>query len=75
VAHCLAEHFPKERIGTYFLTEPVWQKHVLGKHAASVTKYLASIADCELREKVFEAIQPMLKGFAGGDVVVNRSPG
>jgi hypothetical protein len=48
---------------------------VLRKHAVSVTKYLEAIADCELREKVFEAIQPMLKGFAGGDVVVNRSSG
>jgi hypothetical protein len=74
-AGCLAKHFPKETNGTYFLAEPVWQKHVLTKHAVSVTKYLESIADCELREKVFQAIQPMLKGFAGGDVVVNRSPG
>jgi hypothetical protein len=74
-AHCLSQHFPREQIGAYFLPEPVWQKHVLRRHAVSVTKYLKSIADCELREKVFEAIQPMLKGFAGGDVVVDRSPG
>jgi len=47
---------------------------LLRKHAVSVTKYLEAIAYCELREKVFEAIQPMLKGFAGGDVVVNISP-
>ena len=74
---CIAKHFPTESTESlgYFLPEHVWQKHVLKQHAVSVTKYLESIADLELRETVFQAIQPMLKGFAGGDVVVNISQG
>ena len=53
----------------------------LAKHFLTESESIGSLgyflptADLELRETVFQAIQPMLKGFAGGDVVVNISQG
>jgi hypothetical protein len=73
---CAASCLAREGIGhgKYFIREDAWHAFLLTKRANEVTAYLRSIADRSLREQVFLAIQPLLKGFSGGDVNIAACP-
>ena len=55
---------------TYHIPTGVWEIHLArSKFPADIAAYLRTIPT-PLRQQVFKAIQPLLKGLPGGDVVV-----
>ena len=52
----------------YFIPMNEWERLMLRKHAIAVKNYLKTIEDTDLRGKVHNAIQPLLKDRPGGNI-------
>ena len=59
---------------TYFIEVVDYPVYLLTKHAQDISEYLQTIVSRSLREQVFIAIKPFLKGRDGGDIKIDICP-